>query len=95
MCRVKPQCEGIIRYQKTMRVHEARAKHKPDLLSPMGFLHKPKINAKIRVGGSTLFMNCTMKSERPLMGQRKYYMLYCALDIHYKISKRFFYNIRI
>lgn len=30
MCGVKPECEGIIRYQKTKRVHEARAEHKPD-----------------------------------------------------------------
>jgi hypothetical protein len=79
MCRVKPEWEGIIRYQKTTRVHEARAEHEPDFGNALahGLFTQAKNQCKNQEwgGGSKLFMKCSMKSECPLMGQRKYYML--------------------
>lgn len=53
MCRVKPQCEGIIRYQKTTTVHEARAEHKPDFGNALahGLFTQAKNQCKNQSGG--------------------------------------------
>ncbi len=90
MCRVKPECEGIVSYQKTMRVHEARAKHKPDLLSPMSFLHKPKNQCKNQSGGLYIVHELHHEIRTPTHGTEEILHV-----IHYKISNMFFYNIRI